>query len=223
MSNHLTSYVFPFHGFELDTQVAVSEVIARLQTITEPKWWRRPKDKKFIGNVSVDRFRILPIIRGRNTYLPWLLGSVAPSATGGARITAIMTLHPIAIMVMVALVGLAVQPSQAQGGWISIVMLSLFHLGMCAYGFVLEVKNIETILRKLVAAADPPRKHRQESSQRGRTSDDKHECLAGDSLPWLGHEREEIAGPWRVADSLTAQYAQRIGVMGENQHRKKGR
>ena len=157
MNNHATSYLFPLHRFELHAQAAVPEVMSRLQAVTELKWpWlRRPKNKEFIGSVSQDRFRLLPIIQGRNTYLPWVLGSVTPSPSGGSRITMVLTLHPIASVAMVAFATLALQPSMSppQGRWIPIALLTVFHFGMCAYGFVPGAKTIETRFRELLPAA----------------------------------------------------------------------
>jgi len=156
MSDYAIGYFIPFHRFEIHAGMDPTESCARLQTLTASKWpwFGSPRDKEFIGKVSQNAFRLLRIIKGRNTYNPWILGKCTSASSGGSRVSGVMTLHPIAAVVMVVFFVVAVQPSMSppQGRWIPAALLSIFHLAMCAFAFVPEVKRNEHRLRELLAA-----------------------------------------------------------------------
>ena len=150
------SYLVPIHRVDFQSPMAPAEVRAHLQSVVETKqhWWHRPVGKEFLGVVDSKGFRIMRIIRGRNTYLPWLLGEVTPTDLKGSRVKVLMILHPIAIFVMLAFFGFALQPSMAPPNlrWLPIGLLMAFHIAMCVFGFVPEARRVEKQLHQLLAA-----------------------------------------------------------------------
>jgi len=55
----------------------------------------RPKTQTpFIGRIQDSRFRIIRVVRGRDSFNPVLYGRFRPSS-GGTRVKVLMTFHPI--------------------------------------------------------------------------------------------------------------------------------
>jgi hypothetical protein len=87
-----------------------AEVIAerlRLQTSRRWPWFRSPAPQfDFVGKVSLKGFRLVPAIRTRNTYQPWVLGRMTPRPDG-TEIQIVETLHPTGIVIIVTFLILA--------------------------------------------------------------------------------------------------------------------
>ncbi len=149
-------FLIPYRTLELRSALVASAFAARLRQVTVPQQRRfgaLPPEISFVGAVGTDTFRLAPATRGLNTYQPWLRGRMVPTATGTA-VTVTATLHPVAIVAMLAFViwpqYLAVT---AEGGlnylWLGV--MGAFHAGMCGIGFWPELRKAERQLRHLAA------------------------------------------------------------------------
>jgi hypothetical protein len=63
-------------------------------------WFRTPKTP-FVGHVSELAFRIMRVVRGRDSFNPMMFGRVSPLADG-SKVRVVMTLHPAVWVVMIA-------------------------------------------------------------------------------------------------------------------------
>ena len=140
-------FLIPYQKIELWSAASPSDFLARLRRLTAG-----PSDEApFQGVVGSDSFRLLPTIKGRNTYLPWLRGRVVASPTG-TLITMRATLHPVAALFMTALVVgpqcvILRKEGQLNLGWLGATVL--FHVVMCAVGFWPEVHRARERLWRL--------------------------------------------------------------------------
>lgn len=142
----------PYRRFVIPSDRAAADVARRMAEQTAPRhgWGRRPpKEIRFVGTIHDDRFRLVPLIRGMNTYAPRILGRIRP-AQAGCVIEGRMTLHPVAV---VALLVFLVAPQYwalgergtLDGVWLAIV--AVFHVVMYYAGFVPEVRRTESWMR----------------------------------------------------------------------------
>jgi hypothetical protein len=156
MSDYLLGYFVPFHRLELHTALDRAEICSRLQSVTDPKWpwFRWPGDKSFVGKVSQDGFRLIRVVKGRNSYNPWLLAKVSSASSGGSSIGVVMTVHPISAVLMLAFAVFALRPllTGQPWWWVPPSLVVVFHLAMCDFGFVPEARRSENLLRQLLAA-----------------------------------------------------------------------
>ena len=142
----------PYHRFSIGSDRAPIDVARRMAEQTAPRHgWRRPTfpNTRFVGTVNTERFRLVPLIRGMNTYAPRILGRIR-TVEAGCVIEGRMTLHPVAV---VALLGFLVAPQYwalgergtLDGVWLAIV--AVFHVVMYYAGFVPEVRRTESWMR----------------------------------------------------------------------------
>jgi hypothetical protein len=116
-----------------------------------------PPNIRFVGQVTENGLRLVPVIRGTNTYAPWVLATVRPSGPG-STLDVRMTIHPVAIAVVVAFFSfLEYSESRAVGTvvWWPLAALVAFHVVMYYVGFKPETNRVEACLRELAESARP--------------------------------------------------------------------
>jgi hypothetical protein len=142
-----TMMFIPYRRVDVPTSLTIGEIVELLTEnvdIRKSVWpgpWR-PKSM-YWGRVSLDGFQIVRSTWGRNTYLPLITGRFKPSAEGTV-VTVRLTLHPVAMVILAVLVGLAGFLCLRTGGgcvWVLLAALVLFHLGMNLVGFYPEEKQ----------------------------------------------------------------------------------
>lgn len=73
--------------------MSAAEVVTALTKNVSPIPWFRKSETPFIGSVSTDGFRIIRVVRGRDSFNPMLYGRIRQDPTGTTlQVTA--TLHP---------------------------------------------------------------------------------------------------------------------------------
>lgn len=91
--------LLPHRRFTLETRLSPSEVVARLRGAVEPPKtfaFSRP-ERPLIGHVDGAAFDVIRAIRGRNSFIPRVRGTIEP-AGGGTRITGTMRIHELVIV-----------------------------------------------------------------------------------------------------------------------------
>jgi hypothetical protein len=148
----------PYKRAEMATPLAVDEIVKRLSQSVEMRKsiWLSPYRPKaeYWGMVSAEEFQISRSIRGRNTYLPLITGRFTPSASGTV-VSARLTLHPVAVIVLLAFFGSAELLSiRARDGYgLSLfIAFVILHCGMNLFGFYPEEKRSIDWLSKLFDA-----------------------------------------------------------------------
>src|SRR5262245_34093836 len=93
-------FAVPYRRVRIESAHSPSELGRRIAAVTQPRyrWFRFPPEGiAFVGSVDEHRVRLVPGVRGRNTYAPWILGEVRPEGAG-TIVDLRMTLHPVAMM-----------------------------------------------------------------------------------------------------------------------------
>ena len=144
-------FLIPYRRFAIASDRTATDVAQRMAERTARQGMgRTPSDPvRYIGTISPDRFRLVPVIRGMNTYAPRILGRIRSTQTGSV-IEGQMTLHPVAVLV---LLGFLIAPQYFALGedgnidfvWLSIVVV--FHVVMYLAGYLPEVRRAETWMR----------------------------------------------------------------------------
>jgi len=145
----------PYQRIVFQSQLQPVLAVARLKTdVTERRWLIfLGGDKEFVGHVTSHGFRLFRNVRGRNFYLPWIIGTIQANGFG-SQITIISTVHPAVAVLMVGLLVYAACTVSAHGAGILLTCLTvaafvLLHLIMCVIGFNPEVERARTRLREL--------------------------------------------------------------------------
>ena len=135
--------VWPSDSFEIDTSMSMEEIIASLDSQTEPaKWFRLWGDHKtFQGIISRDGFKIRRIILYHNSFLPITRGTFGPGPLGTTS-TIKMGLHPFTAAFMsfwfggvgIGILAVLVSLSRAQTEWDPMLLIPF---GMLLLGWVL--------------------------------------------------------------------------------------
>jgi len=148
------NWPIPWHRIEIASPLPPAEVERRLATITQRQfgWIVRPKPPiQFVGRIANGLFRVLPVEQGQNTYTAWTVGRIE-RAEGGSRLSVLMTLHPIAVVVVAAFF-LGPQLLGWFGGADSSTLwagaLVVFHIVMYYVGFRPAATRAENALRKV--------------------------------------------------------------------------
>ena len=91
--------LLPHRRFTIETRLAPSEVTARLRGAVEPPQTFRlsPPERPLIGHVDGAAFDVIRAIRGRNSFMPRVKGTIEPAA-GGTRLTGTMRLHDFVVV-----------------------------------------------------------------------------------------------------------------------------
>ena len=104
--------------------------------------------------VSHAIFRVTVVAQGRNTYAAWVIGGIQQTEDGSC-LSALLTLHSVAVVAVVALFAGPGILSWLKGGVASglwwAVMLVPFHVVMYYVGFRPEAKRAEGALRRIAA------------------------------------------------------------------------
>jgi hypothetical protein len=149
-------FLVPYRRIQFHTNLDPVTIARRLETVVESRfhWFRWPKGKEFSGRVSPNGFRLMRIIRGQNTYLPWLLGWIERARTSGSKVVIVMTLHPVAVVLTLGFLVLVMYGvfTHARFFWEPLTIFGGFHVFMYAFGFRPEARRAERRLRELLAA-----------------------------------------------------------------------
>src|SRR5262245_36075305 len=92
----------PYRKYVFLSALSSSGVLARLVPRVERGVRSGNGREEFHGTVAEGGFRVYRMIRGRNTYLPWLRGRVMPVESGGCRVSVVSSPHPVAIAIVAA-------------------------------------------------------------------------------------------------------------------------
>jgi hypothetical protein len=95
----------PYRKIIIDSNCSIDDFKDRLQQVTTNRhklFKDLTKKYKFIGKIDNDTFRIMPTIKGRDSYLPLIIGKLI-STKNGFRIKAKITIHPSVIIIMISL------------------------------------------------------------------------------------------------------------------------
>jgi hypothetical protein len=151
-------FLFPYRQTEISSPHPPEVVAERLRERTSARqpWLRSLVGRfDFIGSVSASEFRLTPVIRGRNTYLPWLVGHISPRPDG-STIRIVETFHPIQIGIIVAFFafgGVVVGGKSSLWSAVfgTLLLFFVFHSFMYFIGFLPEARKAEERIRELTA------------------------------------------------------------------------
>jgi len=151
-------FLVPYRQAEIISPHSPDVVTERLRQRTSARqpWFRSLVGRgfDFTGSVSATQFRLMPVIRGRNTYQPWLVGQVCPRP-GGSTIRLVETFHPIQIAIIVAFFTFGAVVGMRSSGvkalFATLLVFLLFHCVMYFIGFLPEVRRAEERIRELAA------------------------------------------------------------------------
>jgi hypothetical protein len=150
-------FPIPFRRTELFSIVPPHEFLARLAAITSTRqpWFRSlAGEYEFVGRVTPDGFRITPVIRGRNTYLPRVTGTLRRVGVR-TEIHVEQTLHPAAFIVVAVIFGFILSVALRTGDWKSVagilILLFIVHSVMYVIGFLPDATRVEERLSTLAA------------------------------------------------------------------------
>jgi len=151
-------FLVPYRKTEISSPHSPAIVTERLRQRTSARqpWFRSLVGRgfDFTGSVSASEFRFMPVIRGQNTYQPWLVGRVCPSPDG-STIRVIETFHPVQIGILVAFFTipavLGMRSSGIKALFVALLVFLLFHCVMYFIGFLPEARRAEERIRELTA------------------------------------------------------------------------
>jgi hypothetical protein len=98
----------PYCHIQLRSPLQPGDFTNRLATVTQPRygWFRFPPEHiRFVGPIHEKCFRVVPVVRGTTTYAPWVRGHLREDSRG-TLIDVTMTLHPVAVLFVQALLSL---------------------------------------------------------------------------------------------------------------------
>jgi hypothetical protein len=149
-------FAIPYYRVSLRSPLEPAQVLEKLASVTAKQAWLRwpPKDKDFEGSANLEGFRLLHVIRGMNTYNPWVLGRIRADHTG-SYIAVQWVMHPVAVALLVAFFAFGQYLAITKEGQFSLLwcaMFGVFHVLCYAVGFVPEVKWSENRLKELLSA-----------------------------------------------------------------------
>jgi hypothetical protein len=126
-----------------------------LRQVTAPRrpWFNSLHGKfEFVGTVSANDFRLTPVIKGRNSYLPVLHGRIDVS-NAGTEIQIVESLHPIVIFILLSIFILLplVVAGFSREFLLWVLMLFVFHCVMYFVGFLPAARKAEDCLRRIAA------------------------------------------------------------------------
>ena len=148
-------FLVPYRRIRITSARPAAELSLRVQNVTSASqpWFRSLVGKfEFVGNVTPDKFRIIPVLRGGNTYRPLVLGSVHDRESG-SEILLTQTLHPVAVAAVLLSFGWIAAISAIHDGlrgasFVAAATL-VFHVVMFYVGFVPEAQRVEARISEL--------------------------------------------------------------------------
>lgn len=108
--------------FEAETRLTTPEAAAALQAATSRQRWFRLPSTPFVGRVRPDGFRLLRVVRGRDSFNPALYGTFVRTE-GGTKVKVLVTLHPLVWGFLVLWTGGCVWNLRSSSDWGSIAFL----------------------------------------------------------------------------------------------------
>ena len=135
-----------FNRLEIETALTKNEIIDRLNGLTYtsklPFFKSNFTDKIFHGQISSDSFQISQVIKGRNSFVPFIQGEIL--GEGQNKIVLKMRLHFIVILFIVFLTTLIIW-SQIKDFYIGGCIFLVFLYGLTIYSYIVECKKVGQI------------------------------------------------------------------------------
>ena len=141
---------FPYRKLIIDSQLETSSFELMLRSCSVPKapiLKRISNNVSFVGKITTNSFRIMPKIKGRNSYNPWIIGSYQPK-TNGCQIKMTIMIHPLVIIVMLFFFIFPQYLTISKGGSFNVIffiVILIFHFIMYFLGYLPEAKKIEKL------------------------------------------------------------------------------
>jgi hypothetical protein len=87
-----------------ESRLSADEITKRLQREVAPATWQRYETRRqlFLGTFADGRFRMMRLVRGKNSFRPLIEGHLSPASTG-VRIDVRLKLHPVVLIFCSAL------------------------------------------------------------------------------------------------------------------------
>ena len=93
--------IFPFQKIVLNSKLNENELTSRLNEYVKPSqfklYWLRDSPKPYVGNITEKGFGIRRIFKGRNSFIPFVIGKIEKKEIG-SKIVVIMRLHYIVML-----------------------------------------------------------------------------------------------------------------------------
>ena len=116
--------------------------------------WFPPKPTKdvwFIGKVKPNEFNVMPLIEGRDSYNPRILGQLVELPSGqGTEVNVTMGIHPGVMVMLFGFFSFITYPfiqKPTASGLIPLFFLCAFHAGMTFFCFWPNTKKAEGLIR----------------------------------------------------------------------------
>jgi hypothetical protein len=165
----------PIHYFSLSSGRPPTDVVNRMTGQFAPGQGSgrlSAGSPHFVAKVRGDRFRLVSVIRGMNTYAPRISGRIRPTASG-CVVEGWMTLHPVALLVLLGFILVPQYFALGSTGSVDVAWLLIvaaFHLVMYYAGFRPEVRRAEAWIREVAAdRSSTTEEPRVVGAVRGRT------------------------------------------------------
>ena len=149
-------WLIPYRRIDIQSPLSAEEVVRRLSTATDPRrWWSSMQSEKYFrGSVSDTELRLIPVIEGRNSYLPVLHGDMTPAGTG-TEVRVSFALHPLAVGWIIIFLTAPFFAYRERKEVLIIPLIVLgFHILFYYTGFLPEVRRAERFLRDLLGVYD---------------------------------------------------------------------
>jgi hypothetical protein len=148
----------PIYRFHVDVDVPPIVAAQRIQQVVQnaPTFWgsfrmawrlRYPSGPPFIGTVHDNWFKMRRDIRGRNSFLPVILGRLISIPTG-TRVRVTMFLHPVVAIFMALWLGVVLLGALFHQSGLSFLPWGMFVFGivLVAVGFIPEVITAKRLI-----------------------------------------------------------------------------
>src|SRR5262245_40277311 len=141
--------VLPYWRIVLQSPLAPDEVARVLVDSVDPKPRWDAQSRPFAGSVTPPEFRIYRTISYRNSFLPEIVGHIAPDGSG-SRVSMTLRLHPLVAVFLagwlslVAIIGIVV----ALAGLVEAHPITFVPVGMFLFGCLLTVGAFSFEARK---------------------------------------------------------------------------
>ena len=141
--------VLPYRRIVFQSSLAPDEVARVLVDSVDPKPRWDAQSRPFAGSVTPPEFRIYRTISYRNSFLPEIIGQIAPDGSG-SRISMTLGLHPAVASFLalwlgiVAVIGVVV----AVAGLVESHPIAFAPVGMFLFGYLLTMGSFSFEVRK---------------------------------------------------------------------------
>jgi hypothetical protein len=141
--------LIPFHKIEIHSSLSPDEIINKLspRVANHQPWFRSLHGKAdFIGKINNKKIKLVPVTKGRNTYLPLITGKIVTEG-GSSVLKLAQYIHPVAIFVVIAFAIVPILLGFDIYKWLTLMFA--FHAFMCISGFWPEAKKSEQHLKEI--------------------------------------------------------------------------